>query len=153
MRRGGSQTVTKPWVLLWSSQGNRTLGKRLGVLGSDSGGGGQGKGGEGEVVNYTSIPHDAPRPQRYLFCQGNGRGPETLHVACRDGYVPAMGWGVGEEERFCGVLSLAKVWTEVLRDSAGSLSGTSEAPGLSAPCSPSLRVSAPGCSSYSQAEL
>lgn len=34
-------------------------------------------------------------PQRYLFCHGNGRGPEKLHVACRDGSIPAMGAGMG----------------------------------------------------------
>lgn len=26
----GVETVTKPWVLLWRLQGNRTLGKQLG---------------------------------------------------------------------------------------------------------------------------
>lgn len=47
-------------------------------------------------------------------------GLEEQHVACRDGPVPAMGKEWGEEERFCGILSLAKIWTEKLRDSGRS---------------------------------
>lgn len=67
------------------------------------------------MVNYTSIPCDAPMPQRYLFRHGNGRGLEKLHVASRDGSVPAMGVGDGERRGSVAFFSLAKIWTEELK--------------------------------------
>lgn len=105
------------------------------------------------MVNYTSIPCDAPMPQRYLFRHGNGRGLEKLHVASRDGSVPAMGVGDGERRGSVAFFSLAKIWTEELETQGGQHVSDKRTLLLSALCSPSLRVSAPGCSSYSQAEL
>lgn len=61
-----------------------------------------------------------------------------MHVAWRTVQSLPRGW----EERCCGVLSLAKIWTEELRDSGGLPAGNRD-PG-SQLCSPSLRVSAPG---------
>lgn len=99
---------------------------------------------KGEVVDYTSIPCDAPMPHRYLFCHGNGRGPEKLHVACRDGFVPATGSGDkrGGSVAFLALqrFGLKSSETQVgqpVRDKPPRLA-------LSALCSPSLRVSAPG---------
>lgn len=67
-----SETVTKPWGASLEFAGKRgPWASSSGVLGSDSG---EGAGREGEVVNYTSIPGDAPEPQRYLFCHGDGAG-------------------------------------------------------------------------------
>lgn len=60
------------------------------------------------MVNYTSIPCDAPMPQRYLFRHGNGRGLEKLHVARRDGSVPAMGVGNGERRGSVAFLALQR---------------------------------------------
>lgn len=74
-----SETVTKPWGASLEFAGKRgPWASSSGVLGSDSG---EGAGREGEVVNYTSIPGDAPEPQRYLFCHGDGTGwrSRTLH--------------------------------------------------------------------------
>lgn len=86
-------------------------------------------------------------PQRYLFCHGNGRGPEKLHVACRDGSIPAMGAGMGGKVGggVGGISSLAKIWAEKLRDSVGPPVWDKETQlALWALCSPGLRVSVPG---------
>lgn len=108
---------------------------------------------KGEVVDYTSIPCDAPMPHRYLFCHGNGRGPEKLHVACRDGFVPATGSG-DKGGGFGGIFSLAEIWTGKLRLRWVSLSGTSHPAWLSQHCAALAYVCQPQvCSSYSQAEL
>lgn len=69
------------------------------------------------MVNYTSIPCDAPRPQRYLFRHGNGRGLEKLHVASRDGSVPAMGVGDGERRGSVAFLALQRFGLKSSRDS------------------------------------
>ena len=42
-------------------------------------------------MDYASIPWEAPVPCRYLFCHGNGRGPEKLQV----GMVPSLPRGAG----------------------------------------------------------
>lgn len=128
-------------MLLWSSQGNRTLGKQLGCPRKGLWGWGVGR--EGEVVNYTSIPRDAPMPQRYLFCHGNGRGPEKLHVACWDGPVPAM--GSGEKRRgSVAFLALQRFGLKSSETQVGQPVRDKSTPlALSALCSPSLRVSSP----------
>lgn len=60
-----------------------------GVLGSDLGWGWRRK---GEVIDYTSIPSDAPVPQRYLCYHGNGEGQRNCR--CMVGrWVPAVGRG------------------------------------------------------------
>lgn len=46
------------------------------------------------MVSYTSIPSDAPRAPKVPVCHGNGRG-RRVHVAWRDGSVPATGVGRG----------------------------------------------------------
>lgn len=110
------------------------------------------RGREGKAVNYTSIPCDAPMPQRYLLCYGSGRGPERLHDALWDVQSLPWGWGGGRRgsvafsalQRF-GLKSSETHGDQPVRDK--------RPPQLSGLCSPSLRVSAPGCSSYSQAEL
>lgn len=89
------------------------------------------------MVGYTSIPRDAPVPRRYLFAMAMGGAGECMWREGR--FSPCHGGG---EERCCGVLSLAKIWTEELRDSGGPPAGNRD-PG-SQLCSPSLRVSAPG---------
>lgn len=122
-----SETVTKPWGASLEFAGKRgPWASSSGVLGSDSG---EGAGREGEVVNYTSIPSDAPEPQRYLFCHGDGTGwrSRTLHG----------GGGGGGRKRFCGMFSLAKIWTEE-RGGPGRPAGQGQAaPWLSALCGPS----------------
>lgn len=117
----GVRRETGPWA---SSSG---------VLGSDLGRGGR----EGEAVSYTSIPRDAPVPRRYLFAMAMGGAGGRMW---RGGLVQSLprGW----EERCCGVLSLAKIWTGELRDS-GSPPARHRDPGPQL-CSPSLRVAAPG---------
>lgn len=96
-----------------------------------------GEGREGEVVNYTSIPRDAPCPEGTCL-PWRWEGPESA-CGVEGRFSPCHGGG---EERCCGVLSLAKIWTEELRDSGSPPAGNRD-PG-SQLCSPSLRVSAPG---------
>lgn len=88
--KGGNQrlSVTTPWVLLWSPQETGPWASSSGVLGSDLGRGGR----EGEAVNYTSIPRDAPVPQRYLFAMAMGGAGERMW---RGGMVRSLprGWG------------------------------------------------------------
>lgn len=95
-RVGGDRHKAR--VLLWSSQGNGTLASSSGVLGGDLGSGvGEGDGGwrgrEGEVVDYTSIPSDAPVPQRYLCCHGNGEGQRIAGAHGGKGGGPATRHG------------------------------------------------------------
>lgn len=71
----------------------------------------------GKAVNCTSIPQGGPLP----------------HGTCLpwqwEGPVPARGFGRGEtEERFCGILSLAKTWTGKLWALAGLAHQGWEAP-------------------------
>lgn len=110
------ETVTKPWVLLWSLQGNRTLGKQLGGPRKRFWGGGEGVGkARWSIIQASHVR--PPRPKGTCLPR-QWEGPERPHVACRDGLVPAT--GSGEQRRFCGVFSLAKIWTEKLRDSGRS---------------------------------
>lgn len=138
-----SETVTKPWGASLEFAGKRgPWASSSGVLGSDSG---EGAGREGEVVNYTSIPGDAPEPQRYLFCHGDGTGwrSRTLHGG---------GGGGGGERGFVACLALQRSGLRSAEALAGRPVRDGRPPG-SPHSAAQLAASAPGRSGYSQAEL
>lgn len=149
-RGEGLETVTKPWVLLWSWQGNRTLGKQLGCPRKWFRGAGRG-GRKGQAVDYASIPWEAPVPCRYLFCHGIGRG--AWETASRDVSVPATGSG---EKRggLLAILALQRFGLKSSETQVGQPVGDKPTrPALSALCSPSLVCQPQVCSSCSQAGL
>lgn len=98
------------------------------------------QGGEGEKARWsvTQASHVMPPCPEGTCLPWQWEGPESA-CGVEGRLSPCHGGG---EERCCGVLSLAKIWTEELRDSGGPPAGNRD-PG-SQLCSPSLRVSAPG---------
>lgn len=97
-------------------------------------------GGEGEKArrSITQASHVMPPCPKGTCLPWQWEGPENA-CGVEGWFGPCHGGG---EERCCGVLSLAKIWTEELRDS-GSPPARHRDPGPQL-CSPSLRVSAPG---------
>lgn len=84
-----------------------------------------------------------PCPKRYLFCHGNGRGGRRscmFHV----GRVQSLPWGVGRRG-FVAFLALQRFGLKSSETQVGQpVRDKSTLLALSALCSPSLRVSAPG---------
>lgn len=78
------------------------------------------------MVNYTSIPCDAPMPQRYLFRHGNGRGWRNCMLQV--GMVQSLpwGWGMGRGEVLWRFLALQRFGLKSSRLREASMSVTSE---------------------------